>query len=90
MIHRDCVTSTRTNLVEDYFRGTVPSSSCSDNGAWTDKGLNGGSNGLLRGQKGETWEGGMRYELLYYFASTRAKGIWIRDFYFSYVCVTRM
>ena len=33
----------------------------SDNGAWTDKGLAGGSNGLLRGQKGETWEGGMRY-----------------------------
>ena len=32
----------------------------SDNGAWTDKGLAGGSNGLLRGQKGETWEGGMR------------------------------
>ena len=34
---------------------------CSDNGAWTEEGLNGGSNGLLRGQKGETWEGGMRY-----------------------------
>ena len=33
----------------------------SDNGAWTEKGLDGGSNGLLRGQKGETWEGGMRY-----------------------------
>ena len=33
----------------------------SDNGAWMEKGLSGGSNGLLRGQKGETWEGGMRY-----------------------------
>ena len=33
----------------------------SDNGAWTEKGLDGGSNGLLRGQKGETYEGGMRY-----------------------------
>lgn len=32
----------------------------SDNGAWTEQGLDGGSNGLLRGQKGETWEGGMR------------------------------
>ena len=26
-----------------------------------DKDLNGGSNGLLRGEKGETWEGGNRY-----------------------------
>ena len=32
----------------------------SDNGAWMDKKLDGGSNGLLKGQKGETWEGGMR------------------------------
>lgn len=37
------------------------SSSCnSDNGAWVDQKQDGGSNGLLRGQKGETWEGGMR------------------------------
>ena len=43
----------------------VPSASCSDNGAWTDKGLNSGSSGLLRGQKGETWEGGTRYGLLH-------------------------
>jgi arylsulfatase A len=38
----------------------------SDNGAWTDKGLAGGSNGLLRGQKGETWEGGMRIPAIAY------------------------
>ena len=35
-------------------------SSYSDNGAWTRKELDGGSNGLLRGQKGETYEGGIR------------------------------
>ena len=32
----------------------------SDNGAWMEKGLDGGSNGLLRGEKGATWEGGLR------------------------------
>ena len=32
----------------------------SDNGAWMQKGLDGGSNGLLRGEKGSTWEGGLR------------------------------
>ena len=26
-----------------------------------EKGLDGGSNGLLRGEKGSTWEGGLRY-----------------------------
>ena len=35
----------------------------SDNGAWMEKGLDGGSNGLLRGEKGATWEGGLRYVL---------------------------
>jgi arylsulfatase A len=32
----------------------------SDNGPWTSMGIDGGSAGLFRGQKGETWEGGMR------------------------------
>jgi len=32
----------------------------SDNGAWLEEGLNGGSNGLLRGGKSQTWEGGIR------------------------------
>ena len=36
---------------------------CSDNGAWTHEKLDGGSNGLLRGEKGETWEGGLRYNI---------------------------
>ena len=67
----------------------VPSASCSDNGAWIDKRLNSGLNGSLRGQKGETWEGGTRYKLLYFFASVRAKCAWIRDFHFCYVCLTR-
>jgi len=40
----------------------------SDNGAWTEKGLDGGSNGLLRGQKGETWEGGMRIPAIFYWS----------------------
>jgi len=32
----------------------------SDNGPWYAQRLNGGSSGLLRGAKGDTWEGGMR------------------------------
>ena len=32
----------------------------SDNGPWKIEGLSGGSAGLFRGEKGETWEGGMR------------------------------
>jgi arylsulfatase A len=32
----------------------------SDNGPWLSQGENGGSAGLLRGGKGETWEGGVR------------------------------
>ncbi len=32
----------------------------SDNGPWHIKNQNGGSSGLLRGAKGDTWEGGMR------------------------------
>lgn len=32
----------------------------SDNGAWVDQKLDGGSNGPFRGQKGSTWEGGLR------------------------------
>ncbi len=32
----------------------------SDNGPWHTKNQNGGSAGLLRGAKGDTWEGGMR------------------------------
>ncbi len=32
----------------------------SDNGPWITQNQNGGSSGLLRGAKGDTWEGGMR------------------------------
>ncbi len=32
----------------------------SDNGPWITQNQNGGSAGLLRGAKGDTWEGGMR------------------------------
>ena len=41
---------------------TIPT--CSDNGAWTKEKCDGGSNGLLKGQKGETWEGGLRLVFL--------------------------
>mmetsp|Transcript_27150 Transcript_27150/g.69963 ORF Transcript_27150/g.69963 Transcript_27150/m.69963 type:complete len:284 (-) Transcript_27150:198-1049(-) len=36
----------------------------SDNGAWTDQKQFGGNNGMLRGQKGETWEGGIREPMI--------------------------
>jgi len=32
----------------------------SDNGPWAWQGVNGGSAGLLRGNKGSPWEGGLR------------------------------
>eukprot|EP01094_Clydonella_sp_ATCC50884_P025709 TRINITY_DN6869_c0_g1_i1.p1 TRINITY_DN6869_c0_g1~~TRINITY_DN6869_c0_g1_i1.p1 ORF type:complete len:511 (-),score=111.70 TRINITY_DN6869_c0_g1_i1:61-1551(-) len=38
----------------------------SDNGPWVDQGIEGGSAGLFRGEKGETWEGGMREPAIIY------------------------
>lgn len=38
----------------------------SDNGAWLEMGLEGGSNGLLRAGKGSTWEGGMREPCIFW------------------------
>jgi arylsulfatase A-like enzyme len=46
----------------------------SDNGAWMEKDLDGGSNGLLRGQKGETWEGGLRVPGIFYWPGMIAPG----------------
>lgn len=40
----------------------------SDNGAWTGQGLSGGSNGLFRGGKGSTWEGGYRMPCVFSWA----------------------
>ena len=45
----------------------------SDNGAWMEKGLDGGSNGLLRGEKGATWEGGLR---CVGFCTLQSIGVW--------------
>ena len=39
-----------------------------------EKDLDGGSNGLLRGQKGETWEGGLRVPGIFYWPGMIAPG----------------
>jgi arylsulfatase A-like enzyme len=47
----------------------------SDNGPWTIFGDHGGTAGLLRGDKGSTWEGGNRVPALFWWPGTIVPGV---------------
>ncbi len=47
----------------------------SDNGPWMHQKLEGGSSGLLRGAKGDTWEGGMREPFIARWKGCLPKGV---------------
>ena len=46
----------------------------SDNGPWRIRGLRGGSTGLLKGEKGSTWEGGMREPTIFWWPGRISPG----------------
>ena len=51
----------------------------SDNGPWLSQGRNGGSAGLLRGGKFQTWDGGMREPSIFWWPGKIKAGIEVRD-----------